>query len=116
MKSPFRNRVLLVTATAVALVAGLALPAGAEVPEGWSNPDKVDALHALLILGGIPLTLFILIGLAVYLPSVMRGEGIAPHQGDELWLGGSDKTAGELQSARAGKPDDDEAGGGSGTW
>ena len=116
MKTSFQTRALLVTGTAVALVTGLALPAGAEVPEGWSNPADVDGLHALLILGGIPLALFILIGLAVYLPSVMRGEGIAPHQGDELWLGGSDKTAGELESAQAGRNADDETGGGSGSW
>jgi hypothetical protein len=109
-------RALLVVGTATALVSGLALPAGAEVPEGWSHPENVDALHALLVLGGIPLALFILIGLAVYLPSVMRGEGIAPAQAEDHWLGGSDKTAGELQSARAAGTEADETGGGSGTW
>ena len=116
MKSPsLTTRALLVTGTAAALVSGLAFPAGAEVPEGWSSPDKVNTLHAILLLGGIPLGLFILIGLAVYLPSVMRGEGIAPAQAEDNWLGGSDKSAGELQSASADRTDD-EAGGGSGTW
>lgn len=117
MKSPSPiARALLVTGTAAAVVSGLTFPAGAEVPEGWSHPEKVDALHALLVLGGIPLALFILIGLAVYLPSVMRGEGIAPTQVEDHWLGGSDKTAGELQSAQAGRTEVDETGGGSGSW
>ncbi len=110
------TRALFVTGTAAALLGGLAGPAGAEVPEGWSSPDKVDALHALLVLGGIPLALFIVIGLAVYLPSVMRGEGIAPAQAEDHWFGGSDKSAGELQSAQAAKASDDESGGGSGSW
>jgi hypothetical protein len=113
--SPF-TRALLVTGTAAALIGGLALPAGADVPENWSDPEKVDPLHALLLLGGIPLALFILIGLAVYLPSVMRGEGIAPSQAEDHWFGGSHKTAGELQSAQAAKKSDDESGGGSGSW
>jgi hypothetical protein len=117
VKSPSPiTRALFVTGTAAALVSGLALPAGAEAPEGWSNPEKVDALHALLVLGGIPLALFILIGLAVYLPSVLRGEGVAPAQAEDHWLGGSDKTAGELQSAQATRTEADETGGGSGTW
>ena len=117
MKSPSPiTRALLVTGTAAALVSGLALPASAEAPEGWSNPEKVDPLHALLVLGGIPLALFILIGLAVYLPSVLRGEGIAPTQAEDHWLGGSHKTAGELQSAQAGRTESDETGGGSGSW
>lgn len=117
MKSPSPiTRALLVAGTAAALVPGLALPAGAEVPEGWSHPADVNGLHALLVLGGIPLALFILIGLAVYLPSVMRGEGIAPTQAEDHWLGGSAKSAGELQSAQAGRTEADETGGGSGSW
>ena len=117
MKSPSPiTRVLLVTGTAAALVSGLAIPAGAEVPEGWSHPEKVDPLHALLLLGGIPLALFVLIGLAVYLPSVMRGEGIAPTQAEDHWLGGSNKSTGELQTAQANRAESDETGGGSGSW
>lgn len=117
MKSPSPiTRALLVSGTAAALISGLALPAGAEVPEGWSHPEDVDGLHAILVLGGIPLALFILIGLAVYLPSVLRGEGIAPAQAEDHWLGGSAKTAGELQSAQAGRSETDETGGGSGSW
>jgi hypothetical protein len=122
VKSPsLTARALLVTGTAAAYVAGLALPAGAEEPEGWSSPEKVDPLHALLVLGGIPLALFILIGLAVYLPSVMRGEGIAPVQAEDHWLGGSAKSAGELKSAQANRAEADQTeadqvGGGSGTW
>jgi hypothetical protein len=117
--SSLTARALLVTGTAAALVSGLALPAVAEAPEGWSNPEKVDMLHAVLVLGGIPLALFILVGLAVYLPSVLRGEGIAPARAEDQWFGGAHKTVGELQAAqtdRADQADDDQPGGGSGSW
>ena len=42
----------------------VAAPARADVPEGWSDPEPVDTLHALLVLVGIPLLLFVLIALA----------------------------------------------------
>ncbi|MFC4786909.1 hypothetical protein ACT8ZV_20715 [Nocardioides sp. MAHUQ-72] len=111
-----RSVIVLGTATAVA-VTGLvtAGPAGADVPEGWSNPDDVSALHALLILGGIPVLLFVLITLAVYVPALVRGERVTPGAPavEEQWFGGPRKGTAELAG-----PDTEEskAGGASGRW
>jgi hypothetical protein len=61
-----------------------------DVPVGWSNPSDVNMVHALLVLVGIPVLLFIGITVAVYLPSLVRGERIAPGQPpvSDQWLGG----------------------------
>ena len=102
--------VLAATATVLA-VAG---PASAEVPEGWSNPEPVSVLHALLVLGGIPLLLLVVISLLVYLPALMRGERVAPGGTREnQWFGGPRQGTSELAA-----PDTEEskAGGASGRW
>ncbi|MBB6626747.1 hypothetical protein H5V45_05365 [Nocardioides sp. KIGAM211] len=102
----------------VALAAPLALagPAGADVPEGWSqNPEDVSTLHALLVLGGIPVLLFLLIVAAVYVPALIRGESVTPGgaEVEDQWFGGPRKGTAELAG-----PDTDEskAGGASGRW
>lgn len=103
---------------AVALPALAASPASADVPEGWADrPEDVNALHALLVLGAIPLGLFLLIALAVYLPAMVRGERVAPGHHAELegqWFGGPRQGTHELESAPADRST--ESGGGSGTW
>jgi hypothetical protein len=103
--------VLVATGTLVA-IAG---PATADVPEGWSNPEDVSVLYALLVLGGIPLLLFVLITLAVYVPALIRGERVAPGEPsvEDQWFGGPRKGTSELAG-----PDTDEskAGGASGRW
>ena len=116
------RRLLLGTAVAVPVL--LASPAVADVPEGWeSQPENVDPLHALLVLGGIPLLLIVLITLAVYLPAMIRGERVAPgsqHELESHWFGGPRQGAAQLESGSAA---DDRAaveardsGGGSGRW
>ena len=70
-----RSAVLITPAGLSLLVAG---PASAKVPEGWSDPPPIPVLEALLILGGIPLLLFLLIAAAVYVPAMVRGERVAP--------------------------------------
>ncbi len=93
----------------------LAAPAQAEVPEGWSDPEPVSALHALLVLAGIPLLLFVLIVLAVYLPALVRGERVKPGAPavEDQWFGGPRKGTAELAG-----PDneDSQAGGASARW
>lgn len=103
---------VLSSAPAVAL---LAAPAYADVPEGWSEVEPVDNLQALLFLAGGPLLLFVLIALAVYLPSMIRGERLLPdHSGGEAqWLGGPRTGTHELESADA---DESRTGGASGNW
>lgn len=96
-------------------LALLAAPAHADVAEGWSNPADVSALHALLLLGGVPLLLFALIGLAVYIPALVRGEDVSPTGGggvESQWLGGP-RHAKELTSGDA---DSNETGGARGSW
>lgn len=107
-----RAGVLLVALAAPLLAAG---PAAAEVPEGWSEPEPVSTLEALLILGGIPLGLSVLILLAVYLPALARGERVAPGAPamDNQWIGGPRKTTGELAAPDT---EDSDAGGASARW
>ena len=87
-----------------------------DVPIGWSDPDDVDLVHAFLLLGGVPLLLFLGITLAVYVPSLVRGDSIAPGAPavENQWLGGPRSTA-EL-SAPDGTGSADDSGGASGRW
>lgn len=96
-------------------LALLAAPAHADVAEGWSDPADVDVLHALLLLGGLPVLLFVLIVLAVYIPAVVRGEDISATSGgaESHWLGGPRPGAKELT---AGESDSSETGGARGSW
>ena len=86
-----------------------------DVPVGWSDPKDVNMVHALLVLGGIPLLLFIAITVAVYVPSLVRGERIAPGQPsvENQWLGGPRTGTAELKGREA---EDTDAGGASGRW
>ncbi len=86
-----------------------------DVPIGWSDPSDVNMVHAVLVLGGIPLLLLIAITVAVYLPSLVRGERIAPGQPavENQWLGGPRTGTAELKGRES---EDTEAGGASGRW
>ena len=103
-----------VLASVVALSV-LAAPAHADVPEGWTDPVSIDPLEALLILLGVPLLLFVLILVAVYLPAMKRGEPLLPDHspGEGQWIGGPRQGTKELPA-----PDgaDSRAGGASGSW
>ncbi len=92
----------------------LAGPASAEPSEGWPAADPVNGLHALLVLGGIPALLIVLIVTATYLPAMIRGESVAPGAPaiEDQWLGGP-RTSNELAA-----PDSatSAAGGASGRW
>lgn len=111
-----RSTLVLVTGlTLSGLSLALATPAVAEPAVGWSDAESVDMLQALLVLAGIPLLLFVVITVAVYVPALVRGERVAPGAPavDNQWLGGPRKSAGELAA-----PDTEssEAGGASGRW
>jgi hypothetical protein len=100
-----------VTTAASVLAAVLPL----DVPIGWSQPDDVNMVHAVLLLAGVPLLLMILITVAVYLPSLVRGERIAPGQPpvENQWLGGPRAGTAELKGPES---EDADAGGASGRW
>lgn len=107
-----RTAVLLV---AVATLVATAGPASADVPEGWAEHTTVSALHAVLLLGGVPLLITLVIFLAVYVPPLVRGEHVAPGAPgvENQWFGGPRQGTSELAG-----PDTDEsrAGGASGRW
>ena len=86
-----------------------------DVPIGWSQPDDVNMVHAVLLLVGVPLLLMILITVAVYVPSLVRGERIAPGQPpvENQWLGGPRAGTAELKGPES---EDADAGGASGRW
>lgn len=85
-----------------------------DVPLGWPDSGDVDGLQALLLLGGVPLLLFIGITIAVYVPALVRGEPLLPGAPtvENQWLGGPRSTA-ELAGPDA---EPDETGGASGRW
>ena len=91
-----------------------------DVPVGWSEPEDVDMVQTVLLLGGVPLLLFVGITLAVYVPSLVRGERVAPGAPavENQWLGGPRTTAGELTGAAAepAERQDPDSGGASGRW
>ena len=97
------------------LVLAAAGPAGADVPEGWSDPEPVSPLHAVLLLVGVPLLLFVLITIAVVVPGLVRGERFTPggQATEDQWFGGPRKGTAELPA-----PDTEEsnAGGASARW
>ena len=106
------------------MLALLAVPAHADVPEGWGDQtehNSLDALHALGLYLGAPLLLFVLIALAIYVPVMARGEKLLPdHAGpsghgvrEGQWIGGPRQGVAELPAADG---DDSRAGGASGSW
>ena len=107
-----RRAVVLLSAPVVAL---LATPAHADVPEGWSEPEAVDWLQALLFFVAGPILLFVLIALAVYLPAMIRGERLLPDHsaGEAQWLGGPRSGTHELAPS---EHDESRKGGASGSW
>ncbi len=110
-------RCLAVITVAVALPLTYAGAASADVPERWSDPDDVSLLHALLVLGGVPLAVTVVLALAVYLPSVVRGESVAPAgaRADDEWFGGRRDAGRALESGKS-DTSSDETGGASGSW
>ena len=107
-----RTSVVLLGGALVVLAGG---PAGADVPEGWSDPEAVDPLHAVLLFVGVPLVLFLVITALVVIPGVIKGERFTPggQATEDQWFGGPSKGTAALPA-----PDNDEskAGGASGRW
>ena len=98
-----------------AAVSALAAIVPLDVPVGWSQPDDVNMVNALLLLGGLPLLLFIGITVAVYVPSLIRGDRLTPGQPpvENQWLGGPRTGTAELKGPQS---EDADAGGASGRW
>ncbi|RYC13202.1 hypothetical protein [Nocardioides zhouii] len=119
-----RRGVRSLVLTSAPVLALLAAPAHADVPEGWGDQtehNSLDALHALGLYLGAPLLLFVLIALAIYVPVMARGEKLLPDHagrgGNELpagqWIGGPRQGVAELPGPDG---DDSQAGGARGSW
>jgi hypothetical protein len=110
------------TACAGAVLGGLsvalvAAPAWASPPETWEDPDHDPLLQTLAFLVGVPLLVIAVVWLAVYLPSMMRGQSTEPalafHDRSE-WFGGPRRG---LDADSAAPADDQGAkGGASAQW
>ena len=103
------------------LVVSATAPALADRPETWTDPDPVGTLWPLILLVGIPLGLFALIALLVYLPSMARGEKYTPGlawRNENEWFGGP---RGGVDAADTAQPagaqgHEQERGGASARW
>lgn len=107
-------RLLAVLPAAAVMLA--TQPAMADAPELWEDAPDVAALEAILVLVLIPLGLFVLITLLVYVPSMSRGEGYHPGQawrGESEWFGGP-RTG--VEALEPGEQKSAERGGSSGRW
>lgn len=107
--------------TPAVLVSTASATALADEPDTWQNNPHVSATHTLLVLGGIPLALFLLITLLTYLPSMRHREGSGQGwRGEPEWFGGPN---GGLEAVdKSGQPPAVESGAGaarggaSGRW
>jgi hypothetical protein len=107
----------------VTIVMGSLSAASADAPDSWENDPPVSALHVLLVLVLIPLGLFVLITLLVYIPSMSKAESYQPGQawrGEPTWFGGP---RGGLEAVEKGSPTqigsgeaESDRGGASGRW
>ena len=102
------------------LLATTAGPALASPPDTWGVAPHVSAWHALLVYLIIPGALFALITLAVYVPSLARGQKYQPGRAwrnEPEWFGGPGEG---VRAAEKGEPtgdgEDDERGGASARW
>ena len=100
---------------AIAAVLVTAAPASADTPEGWPKEEEIDFVEMLLIMGGIPLLVFLVVVAMIYGPPLARGESVRPggEQLESQWLGGPRKSAGELAAPDT---EDSNAGGAGGRW
>lgn len=83
---------------AAVVLAGLgwASPAVASTPADWPDADPVSTLRALLIFGGIPFALAVLIALLTVAPRIARGSAHGNSRtwwGEPLWFGGPGELA-----------------------
>ncbi len=100
------------------LLATTAGPALASAPDTWPVEPHVSAWHALLVYLIIPGGLFALITLAVYVPSLARGQKYQPGlawRNEPEWFGGPGEGVGAAEKDEPAGEDDDR-GGASARW
>jgi hypothetical protein len=102
-------------------VTGATGAAFADAPDSWAESPSVPLLRALVVYLLIPLGLFVLITLLVYIPSMSRSESYQPGQvwrGEPTWFGGPRQglAAVEATPPAAGSDAGSTRGGTSGRW
>jgi hypothetical protein len=105
------------------LVTSATGTAFADPPASWEDNPGVSPLHAIIVLGVIPVGLFLLITLLVYVPAMSRGQSYHPGEawrGEPEWFGGPRKGVAAIDTAQppaigSGEPGSDR-GGASGRW
>ena len=109
-------------ALVVTTLVGAMSAADADAPDQWQNNPPVSPLHVLLVFVIAPLSLFVLITLLVYIPSMSKAESYQPGQawrGEATWFGGP-RGGLEAVDARApaqtGADSSSTRGGASGRW
>jgi hypothetical protein len=124
-RSPAVRRAARVLALTPAIaVTTVAAAASADPPASWEDNPSVSTLHVLMVLVGLPLALFVIITLLVYLPSMVRGERYKPGQAwrsEPEWFGGPRGGAEALQGgdhpqAVTAGDHEDNRGGASARW
>ena len=107
------------------LVTSATGTAFADAPETWEDNPSVSGLHVILVLVVIPVALFALIWLLVYLPSMSKGARYQPGlawRNEPVWFGGPRGGVDALdradQPAAVGDSEGNEhvGGGASGRW
>ncbi|MPZ62108.1 MAG: hypothetical protein GEU93_12595 [Propionibacteriales bacterium] len=106
----------------------VAAPALADTPNTWTEPEPMSVLKALLIFGGIPVLLALIIALLVIAPSLIRRDrqqrGVTSWTEPE-WFGGPGDAepaearsgAGAADTSPGSSPDPgDQPGGASARW
>ncbi len=117
------RRVMRGSAVALGLTLGsLAAPALASPPDAWEHPDNGPLLDSLLFLLGVPLLVFVVLALLVYLPSMIRRQSPEPALafGERPeWFGGPRKgvdSAAGADSTAADSEQPSDKGGASARW
>jgi hypothetical protein len=119
---PARSRRLPRTAavTLGLILGSLAAPALAAPPDAWDEPDNGSMLDNLLFLVGVPVVVFLVLALLVYLPSMMRRQSSEPalaFRDRPEWFGGPRKgVSGATAASEADPSASSSKGGASADW
>lgn len=100
-------------------LGSLAAPASAAPPEAWPEPDNGSVLDNLLFLVGVPILVFVVLALMVYLPSMMRRQSSEPalaFRDRPEWFGGPRKGVGATAVKESDESGPSHKGGASARW
>ena len=91
-----RRAARVLALTPALLLTTTAGAAFADPPDSWEDNPSTSALYVIVVLVAIPVALFVLISLLVYLPSMVRGD-----RSGETWRGQAEWFGGPRQGLEA---------------